>query len=58
MRPLIFVLNTGYSWLTGRFNKFEGIFNFDENNVSKPKLLLILTPASVDTNHAERQTFT
>ena len=48
------IKHLGYSWLTGRFNKFEGIFSFDENNVSATKIVIDIDPASVDTNHAER----
>jgi len=48
------IKHLGYSWLTGRFNKFEGVFSFDENNVSATKIAIDIDPASVDTNHAER----
>ena len=44
----------GYSWLTGRFNKFDGKFNFDGDNLAASKIEVTIDPASVDSNHAER----
>jgi polyisoprenoid-binding protein YceI len=44
----------GFSWLTGRFNKFEGKFNYDPNNLSATKITVNIDPSSVDSNHAER----
>ncbi|VAW38101.1 Protein yceI precursor [hydrothermal vent metagenome] len=48
------ISHLGYSWLYGRFNKFEGEFDFDELNPSNSKIEVRIDPASVDTNHAER----
>lgn len=44
----------GYSWLTGRFNKFDGNFSYDEKNPSASKITVNIDPASIDSNHAER----
>ncbi|NVK24297.1 MAG: YceI family protein [Gammaproteobacteria bacterium] len=44
----------GYSWLTGRFNKFDGSFTYDEKNPSASKITVNIDPASIDSNHAER----
>ncbi|MGJ8694594.1 MAG: YceI family protein [Thalassotalea sp.] len=48
------VKHLGYSWLTGRFNTFDGKFSYDEANVSASKITVNIDTASVDTNHAER----
>ncbi len=44
----------GYSWLTGRFNKFDGTFNYDAKNPNASKIVINIDPSSVDSNHAER----
>lgn len=44
----------GYSWLIGRFNKLEGTFSFDENDINATKVNVSIDPASIDSNHAER----
>jgi len=48
------IKHLGYSWLLGRFNKFDGQFSYDENNPSAAKITIKIDPASIDTNHAER----
>ncbi len=48
------VKHMGFSWLTGRFNKFSGKFNYDENDISSSKINITITTSSVDSNHAER----
>ncbi|NMP30867.1 YceI family protein [Thalassotalea sp. M1531] len=48
------VKHLGYSWLTGRFNKFSGNFSYDENNVAASKISINIDTASVDSNHSER----
>lgn len=48
------IQHLGYSWLLGRFNKFDGHFSYDENNPSAAKIVVNIDPASVDSNHAER----
>lgn len=44
----------GFSWLVGRFNKFDGEFSFDAKNPKASKINVNIDPASVDSNHAER----
>ena len=44
----------GYSWLTGRFNEFDGSFSYDEAKPSDAKIVVNIKTASVDSNHAER----
>jgi len=44
----------GYSWLTGRFNKFDGKFSLDSDNISSAKIEVNIDTASVDSNHAKR----
>lgn len=48
------IKHLGFSWLTGRFNKFSGTFSFDEKNPDASKVRVEIDTASVDTNHAER----
>ena len=48
------IQHLGYSWLTGRFNEFEGTFDFDESNYEDASVDVIIKTASVDSNHAER----
>jgi polyisoprenoid-binding protein YceI len=48
------IKHLGYSWLFGRFNDFSGRFSYDEKNPSAAKVSLDIKPASVDSNHAER----
>jgi len=49
------IKHLGYSWLTGRMNRFEGKFNYDENNISDAKINVTVDLSSIDTNHAERE---
>ena len=44
----------GYSWLTGRFNKFDGKFSYDADKLSASKIEVTIDTSSVDSNHAER----
>lgn len=48
------VSHLGFSWVLGRFNRFDGTFSFDEKNPGKASVQVNIDPASVDTNHAER----
>ncbi|MCU7845941.1 MAG: YceI family protein [Candidatus Thiodiazotropha sp. (ex Monitilora ramsayi)] len=48
------IKHLGYSWLFGRFNQFGGQFTYDEKNPSASKISVDIDPASVDSNHAER----
>lgn len=44
----------GYSWLLGGFNKFEGNFSYDPDNLSAAKVEVVIDTTSIDSNHAER----
>lgn len=48
------VKHLGYSWLTGRFDKFEGEFSYDPANVAASKISVTIDTTSVNSNHAER----
>lgn len=48
------IKHLGYSWLYGRFNKFEGSFSYDERNPSTAKVQVTIDTSSLDSNHAER----
>lgn len=48
------VQHLGYSWLTGRFDKFNGKFSYDATNVSASKIEINIDTTSVNSNHAER----
>lgn len=48
------VSHLGFSWLEGRFNKFEGQFSYDEANPSAANVSVTIDTRSVDSNHAER----
>lgn len=44
----------GYSWLLGRFNEFDGSFNYDPSAPENASINVTIDTASIDTNHAER----
>jgi len=48
------IKHLGFSWLTGRFDKFSGNFTFDEKNPDASKIKVEIDTASVDTNLALR----
>ena len=48
------IKHLGYSWLTGRFDKFGGRFSFDEKNINASKIRVEIDTNSVNSNHAER----
>lgn len=48
------ISHLGYSWLTGRFNRFSGEFSYDENDPASATIEVHIDTASIDTNHAER----
>ena len=48
------IKHLGFSWLTGRFDKFSGDFSYDDKNPDASKVKVEIDTASVDTNHAER----
>ena len=48
------IKHMGFSWLSGRFNKFEGSFNYDEANPNASSVNVTIDVASLDSMHAER----
>jgi len=46
------IQHLGYSWITGRFNRFEGAFSYDEKDPAASRVKVEIDTASVDTNHA------
>tara|TARA_R110001583_G_scaffold39399_6_gene126262 strand:+ start:20342 stop:20938 length:597 start_codon:yes stop_codon:yes gene_type:complete len=48
------VQHLGYSWLTGRFDKFGGTFSYDPSNISASKIEVNIDTSSVNSNHSER----
>lgn len=48
------IKHLGYSWLLGRFNKFEGEFEYDAVQPDKSSISILINTSSVDSNHAER----
>ena len=48
------VKHLGYSWLTGRFDKFSGTFSFNPANPTASKIAIEIDTASVNSNHAKR----
>lgn len=48
------ISHLGYSWIYGRFNEFEGNFEFDDANKESSSATVTVKTASLDTNHAER----
>lgn len=48
------IKHLGYSWLTGRFNTFDGQFSYDAANPEASSIEVTIDTASIDSNHAER----
>ena len=48
------IKHLGYSWLEGRFNRFSGDFDYDEDNPGNNRVNVEIDVASIDSNHAER----
>lgn len=48
------IQHLGYSWLTGRFDKFSGSFNYDAADLSSAKIEMSVDTTSLNSNHAER----
>ena len=48
------IQHLGYSWLSGRFNTFNGSFEYDEENPDNASVQVEIDVASIDSNHAER----
>ncbi len=50
------IKHLGYSWLTGRFTKFAGTFQYDEKDLTKSKISMTVKTKSFDSDHALRDT--
>ena len=48
------IKHLGYSWLTGRFDSFSGMFSYDAANPEASRIQVEIDTASLDSNHAER----
>lgn len=48
------VKHLGYSWLTGRFNTFDGSFSYDKAAPEASSIFVEIDTTSVDSNHARR----
>ncbi len=48
------VSHLGYSFIKGRFNKFDGEFSFDPKNINASSVEVNVDTTSLDSNHAER----
>ncbi|MEM5551472.1 YceI family protein [Pseudoalteromonas neustonica] len=48
------IKHLGYSWLHGRFNTFNGGFNYDSANPNASQIMVNIETKSIDSNHAER----
>ena len=48
------VQHLGYSWLYGRFNKFDGEFSYDPEHPENSSVSAEIDMTSLDSNHAER----
>ncbi len=48
------IKHLGYSWLTGRFDKFAGTFTYDEKVPENSKISMTVKTKSLDSNHALR----
>jgi polyisoprenoid-binding protein YceI len=48
------IKHLGFSWLTGRFDDFNGTFSFDDSKPENSTVKVEINTDSVNTNHAER----
>ncbi|TDR23719.1 YceI family protein [Marinicella litoralis] len=48
------IKHLGYSWLYGRFDSFDGEFEYDESDPSKANIQMTVDTNSVNSNHAAR----
>ncbi|MGM0517360.1 MAG: YceI family protein [Pseudomonadota bacterium] len=48
------IQHLGYSWLYGRFNDFEGGFEYEDGQIEDASVEVTIDMASLDSNHAER----
>lgn len=48
------IQHLGFSWLYGRFNDFEGSFEYEDGQIEDASVEVTIDMASLDSNHAER----
>ncbi len=48
------IKHLGFSWLTGRFEKFDGVFSYDKKHPENSHIQMTVQTASINSNHAER----
>lgn len=48
------IQHLGYSWIVGRFNRFEGRFSYNEDKPQESSVQVSVDVASIDTHHSER----
>lgn len=48
------IKHLGYSWLTGRFNAFDGSFTYDSDTPEASTVSVTVDTKSLDSNHAQR----
>lgn len=48
------IKHLGYSWLTGRFNDFDGNFSYDSAKPEASKISVKINARSIDSNHSDR----
>ena len=48
------IQHLGYSWLTGRFDDFDGKFSFDKKHPENARIEITVQTTSINSNHAER----
>ncbi len=48
------IKHAGFSWLTGRFNNFDGRFSYDKSDISASNIKVNIDTSSIDSNHAKR----
>jgi polyisoprenoid-binding protein YceI len=48
------IKHLGFSWLTGRFEDFDGTFSYNKRDLDTSKIEITVQTASINTNHAER----
>lgn len=48
------IKHLGFSWLVGRFDKFDGTFSYDEDKPDASKVNVTIDTASINSNHGKR----
>jgi polyisoprenoid-binding protein YceI len=48
------IKHLGFSWLTGRFDRFSGTFSYDKDKPDASKVKVEIDTTSFNSNHAER----